>query len=1131
MNLFEQIMSPFIFIIEQILKYSYELTGDYGISIILLSLAISLLLLPVFIYIEKSKKKDDIVKKKMQPLIDEIKRVYKGQERYYYIKTINRQYNYSSLKALIPILSLLLQIPFFIAAYQYLENFEPLKEISFWFIPDLSQPDGYWGMVNILPILMTVVNLITVYFYTINGDKSERKQMLILAFAFLALLFNLPAGLVLYWTMNNVFSFFRLFITNPEVFKRRSTYGINDFKADFFNIIPKLKIILIITFLLALASQLFWAFNHNFDDIVLRIFASILISILLSLLIASILIIYQKNNNLLQNLKVHPQIYYSLLFLALYFYLASQYYFTGENETLGILGIIILLGAQMIGYLYILKSYKLGNKLLVILSGISIVALSYYQYSLIISMVDGREMSLISSNFKIASLVGSVTDIFLVGFIILGFTSLFYSRFHKHLQEISLKPSWAIFILSLVYIFGLIFFWNPLIVYSSYPENFDFPAYQFLISNFWPFFISALAILILYIISPKKLKSIFLKVVLSLVIIVLLYSSIIPFDVGTLQVNFFSNEGNLAAKTHLYLLEGLLIIGVFLGVSYFIKLKYFKQMSYALIILNIFIIGQALFLSIATGKFFSKGYDDDGPMKEIHFSKNKENVLFFIIDGAQGWFTRDIFDKNPELKKEYEGFTWYPNTVSTSNFTYASAPAMLSGNDFTIANMNKDLSIPIKQKVSHAIDLFYDKIKSQNYYLTAHHLSYNTSKPLKIDNHLPKWDKKWSPILNVTNQKSMWFTQLWQNALFSSMPLFLKPRIYNHNKWFKSEQEINEQEITSTVHLSKYSFIKILSDISNAGSEDANFIFIHSLFTHAPWDRITENNKLISDVSPYDNQKQFMDLFSIWIKWMKENEVYDNTKIILASDHGRSWWHYKGKVNTRDLPIIWNKEKPFSLYKFLRLNPLMMVKDFNAKGELKEDWRLMSNSDTYAIAFNENDPSKKEIPDRTVETYYTEWHTDLNTRKQYQISHAFTIKDNVYNLNNWKSIADNSNTFINTSGISTYDYSKIDQNYIEFERAKTIKRIRGNYNWFNKVKKQAEDHKISVDSMLMKSANYVIKTSKNGVLMQKGILIHRLRNDSIKFNEIMKQAEADNITIEKMLSLSADMMLQNNHSK
>ena len=110
MNIFDVIMFPFIYIIEQIFLLSYQLTGNYGTAVILLSFAISLLLLPVFIFIERAKKKDDAVKLKIKPLIDEIKRVYKGQERYYYIRTINRQHKYSSARALIPILTLLLQI-------------------------------------------------------------------------------------------------------------------------------------------------------------------------------------------------------------------------------------------------------------------------------------------------------------------------------------------------------------------------------------------------------------------------------------------------------------------------------------------------------------------------------------------------------------------------------------------------------------------------------------------------------------------------------------------------------------------------------------------------------------------------------------------------------------------------------------------------------------------------------------------------------------------------------------------------------------------------------------------------------------------------------------------------------------
>ena len=217
MNYFEAILNPFVQIIKFIFLLCYNITGNYGLSIILLSFGVSLLLLPIFILIEKSKKKDDAIKQKMQSLVDEIKRCYKGQERYYYLKTLNRQHNYSPAKALIPILSLLLQIPFFIAAYQYLENFEPLAGIGFLFINDLSAPDALFGNVHFLPIAMTIVNLITAYFYTRHGNTSERKQMIIVAGIFLVLLFNLPSGLVLYWVVNNILSIAQQYVITKRI--------------------------------------------------------------------------------------------------------------------------------------------------------------------------------------------------------------------------------------------------------------------------------------------------------------------------------------------------------------------------------------------------------------------------------------------------------------------------------------------------------------------------------------------------------------------------------------------------------------------------------------------------------------------------------------------------------------------------------------------------------------------------------------------------------------------------------------------------------------------------------------------------------------------------------------------------
>ncbi len=292
MSFFDIILSPFIFIIRQIFLFSYDVTQNYGLAIILLSFGVNLLLLPVFIYIERVKRKDDVVKQKMKPLVDEIKRCYKGQERYYYLKTLNRQFKYSPLKALIPVLSLLLQIPFFIAAYQYLEGFEPLNGVSFWFIEDLAKPDGLFGAVNFLPIAMTVVNLVTAYFYTRNGDTSERKQMVVVAAIFLVLLFNLPSGLVLYWTMNNVFSFFRLFITNPEVFrknperklKRQQFY--QGFRQRYKAMKPKLSGTIIFLVVFAILFQFNWAFQNNFNDIAQRFAFAVGGSILAAYVIA-----------------------------------------------------------------------------------------------------------------------------------------------------------------------------------------------------------------------------------------------------------------------------------------------------------------------------------------------------------------------------------------------------------------------------------------------------------------------------------------------------------------------------------------------------------------------------------------------------------------------------------------------------------------------------------------------------------------------------------------------------------------------------------------------------------------------------------------------------------------------------
>jgi YidC/Oxa1 family membrane protein insertase len=192
------------------LEFFYSITDSYGLSIVLLSLAVTIIMLPLFWIAEVIQNKERARKAKMQPLLDEIKDVKNKQEKYYYTKEIYRKYQYSPLYALTGLIGLLIQVPFFLAAYWMLFEYLALKGVSYGPIKDLNQPDGLIALgnwtINLLPFVMTFVNLLAGYLYSKNMDKRDRIQLVCIAFVFLLLLYNLSAALVLYWTMNNIFA-------------------------------------------------------------------------------------------------------------------------------------------------------------------------------------------------------------------------------------------------------------------------------------------------------------------------------------------------------------------------------------------------------------------------------------------------------------------------------------------------------------------------------------------------------------------------------------------------------------------------------------------------------------------------------------------------------------------------------------------------------------------------------------------------------------------------------------------------------------------------------------------------------------------------------------------------------------
>ena len=125
-----------------------------------------------------------------------------------------RQNGYHPLYVLRSATSLLIQIPFFMAAYNYLSESEVLRQSSFWIFSNLGAPDSLlnfnlFGLalsINVLPIIMTLINFVSGYIYTKEAALSDKVQLYGLGVFFLILLYASPSGLVIYWIMNNVFS-------------------------------------------------------------------------------------------------------------------------------------------------------------------------------------------------------------------------------------------------------------------------------------------------------------------------------------------------------------------------------------------------------------------------------------------------------------------------------------------------------------------------------------------------------------------------------------------------------------------------------------------------------------------------------------------------------------------------------------------------------------------------------------------------------------------------------------------------------------------------------------------------------------------------------------------------------------
>jgi YidC/Oxa1 family membrane protein insertase len=180
------------------LQFIHGFVGNWGFAIILLTLVVKLL----FYGLSAKSYRSMGHMRRLQPRVEMLKERH-GNDKQQFSTALMDLYKKEKVNPLGGCLPILIQIPVFIALYYVLLESIELRQAPFMlWIQDLSSKDPYY----VLPLIMGATMFLQQKMNPAPPDPMQAKMMMLMPVLFTVLFLSFPAGLVLYWTVNNILS-------------------------------------------------------------------------------------------------------------------------------------------------------------------------------------------------------------------------------------------------------------------------------------------------------------------------------------------------------------------------------------------------------------------------------------------------------------------------------------------------------------------------------------------------------------------------------------------------------------------------------------------------------------------------------------------------------------------------------------------------------------------------------------------------------------------------------------------------------------------------------------------------------------------------------------------------------------
>ena len=827
------LIGPLKILFEIIFSVACDMTNHPGLSIVVLSLAMNVILLPLYRRADAIQEAARDKENEMKPVVSHIKATFSGDERMMILQACYRENNYNPLSVLSGSLSLMLEIPFFLAAYQFLSSVEAFRGLGFGPIADLGKPDGLLAIgnlrVNVLPILMTLINVVSSALYLKGFPLKTKIQLYGMALFFLVFLYNRPSALVLYWTLNNTFS---------------------------------------------LLKTLYYKLPHS-----KKILAVVLGVAGCGLLVLGIT-------------------------------------WDRRMEQLIMIGIGLLLQAPW--------------------------ALPLLRKTAFFTKIAAKEKPEAKPN-TLMFLAGGLFLSILIGLLIPS-TYISDSVQEYIIPQYFYSPIWYV-VQTLCLSVGFFLVWMS----------------------------------VFYWLAKPRAKVLFTRLVWVACGVMVVNYMFFGTKMGVIKADLVYED--VFRFTTAQTLLNLLVVVLVAAALFFLSVKFRKGLTPILLVGTAAILCMGIInvnkISKETTATKAQLDSQENRMPSFTLSQDGENVVVIMLDRAIGPFVPYIMEENPELKEQFDGFTFYENTLSYGGFTNFATPSLFGGYEYTPKNSNLRDDMTLEEKQNEALKVMPAIFAEEGYQVSVvdpPYAGYAWIPDLSVFDDMEgveayaadgRFNDYQSLVETVEARKRNFFFF----SLMKTMPVALQPTVYDNGAYHALPQVTTDEVYGTDAFVSAYNVLNNMDAMTQVSKGDENTLLVmRSNLTHEPMilqepdylpvadvdnsDYYTDV-KIVSDgenqlvlstekqLSHYHTNVLALKQLGEWFDYLRENDLYDNTRIIVVADHGRNLGLFDEDYGMR------GDGTTMQCIEFYQ--PMLLVKDFKATGFTVDD-RFMTNADVPLLA-------------------------------------------------------------------------------------------------------------------------------------------------------------------------------------